>query len=93
MAGEEVEVDEKVPVEKRLQSKTWMQRFLVVIAGVMMNFILAFTLLLIYGIVPICFYLADKLDRKTFLIISFSLLIFIITSLCHLLMILWSFYV
>ena len=51
MAGEEVEVDEKVPVEKRLQSKTWIQRFLVVVAGVMMNFILAFVLLLIFGIV------------------------------------------
>lgn len=51
MAGEDVEVDEKVPVEKRLQSKTWLQRFLVVIAGVMMNFILAFVLLFIYGVV------------------------------------------
>ena len=51
MAGEEVEVDEKVPVEKRLQSKKWIQRFMVVIAGVMMNFILAFVLLLIFGIV------------------------------------------
>jgi len=50
MAGEEVEVDEKVPVEKRLQSKTWLQRFSVVVAGVVMNFILAFVLLLIYGI-------------------------------------------
>ena len=50
MAGEDVEIDEKVPVEKRLQSKTWLQRFLVVIAGVMMNFILAFVLLFIYGI-------------------------------------------
>ena len=50
MAGEEVEVDEKVPVEQRLQSKTWIQRFLVVIAGVMMNFILALVLLFIYGL-------------------------------------------
>ena len=31
------------------------------------------SLLLIYGIVPLCFYLADKMNRKTFLIISFSL--------------------
>ncbi len=51
MAGEELEVDEKVPVEKRLQSKTWLQRFSVVIAGVVMNFILALVLLFIYGLV------------------------------------------
>lgn len=31
------------------------------------------SLLLIYGIVPLCFYLARKLDKKLFLIISFSL--------------------
>ena len=51
MAGEEVEVDEKVPVEKRLQSKTWLQRFSVVVAGVVMNFILALVLLFIYGLI------------------------------------------
>ena len=51
MSGEEVEIDEKVPVEQRLQSKTWFQRFTVVVAGVCMNFILALVLLLIYGIV------------------------------------------
>lgn len=49
MAGEEVEVDEKIPVEKRLQSKTWIQRFMVMVAGVMNNFILAFIVLLIIG--------------------------------------------
>lgn len=31
------------------------------------------SLLLIYGIVPLCFYLARKIDKKLFLIISFSL--------------------
>jgi len=31
------------------------------------------SLLLIYGIVPICIYLSEKLDKRTFLIISFSL--------------------
>ena len=51
MAGEDVKVDEKIDISKRLQSKTWLQRFLVVIAGVMMNFILAITLLFIYGII------------------------------------------
>ena len=32
MAGEEIEVDEKIPVEKRLQSKKWHQRFMVMVA-------------------------------------------------------------
>lgn len=41
MAGEEVEVDENVPKEKRMQSKTWLQRFLIVVAGVTFNFLLA----------------------------------------------------
>ncbi len=49
MAGEEVEVDEKIPVSKRLQSKKWYQRFMVMVAGVMNNFILAFVVLLIIG--------------------------------------------
>lgn len=49
MAGEEVEADEKIPVEKRLQSKKWHQRFIVMVAGVMNNFILAFVILLIIG--------------------------------------------
>lgn len=47
MAGEEVEVDEKIPENKRLQSKTWMQRFLTMIAGVMFNFILGIVILII----------------------------------------------
>ena len=49
MAGEEIEVDEKIPVEKRLQSKKWHQRFMVMVAGVMNNFILAFVVLLVIG--------------------------------------------
>lgn len=51
MAGEEIEVDDTIPKEKRMQSKTWMQRFLVVTAGVMMNFLLALVLLFIIGCV------------------------------------------
>lgn len=47
MAGEEVEADEKIPKEKRLQSKTWMQKFMTMIAGVMFNFILGYIILLI----------------------------------------------
>ena len=51
MAGEGVEVDENIPVEKRMQSKTWMQRFLTVIAGVTFNFILAIIVFTIVAIV------------------------------------------
>ena len=53
MAGEEVEVDEDVPKNKRMQSKTTWQRFKIVIAGALNNFILGIVLLflmaLIYG--------------------------------------------
>ena len=49
MAGEEIEVDEKIPEEKRLQTKKWHQRFMIMVAGVMNNFILAFIVLLIIG--------------------------------------------
>ena len=50
MAGEEVEVDEKIPQEKRLQAKTAFQRFMIMVAGVMMNFLLAFVLLFFIGL-------------------------------------------
>lgn len=50
MAGEEIEADEKIPENKRMQSKTWMQRFLTIIAGCMFNFIFAFVLLFIIGL-------------------------------------------
>lgn len=50
MAGEEVEVDEKIPKDKRLQSKTAFQRFMIMVAGVMMNFLLAIVLLFFLGI-------------------------------------------
>ena len=41
MAGEAVEADEKIPASKRLQSKTWGQRFMTIIAGIMNNKIIA----------------------------------------------------
>lgn len=50
MAGETDEVDEKVPKEKNMQNKTWIQRFLVVIAGIMFNFFLAIVLLFVVGL-------------------------------------------
>lgn len=50
MAGEEIEVDDKIPEEKSLRSKPAFQRFMIMIAGVMMNFILAFVLLFFLGL-------------------------------------------
>ena len=50
MAGEEIEVDEDIPEEKRLQSKPAFQRFLIMIAGVTMNFLLALVVLFIVGL-------------------------------------------
>ena len=50
MAGEEVEVDTSIPEEKRLMSKPAYQRFLIMVAGVMNNFIFAFIVLFILGI-------------------------------------------
>lgn len=51
MAGEEVEIDEDIPKEKRMQSKTWGQRFITISAGVILNFILTFVLLVIIGFI------------------------------------------
>lgn len=50
MAGEDIEVDKNVPDEKQMYNKTWLQRFLIVIAGVMFNFILAIILLFIVAL-------------------------------------------
>ena len=51
LSGESIEVDENIPEEKRMQSKTWKQRFLTIIAGVMFNFIFAFIIFFIFGLV------------------------------------------
>ncbi|NLM62770.1 MAG: RIP metalloprotease RseP [Mollicutes bacterium] len=51
MSGEEVEIDERVPEEQRFQSKTWGQRLLTIVAGVMFNFLLAIVFLFIVGLV------------------------------------------
>lgn len=53
MAGEEdLEEDDKlkIPDDKKLYNKTWIQRFFVMIAGAMNNFILGFILLFIMGL-------------------------------------------
>lgn len=51
MAGEEVEPDKNIPENKRMQSKTWMQRFLTIIAGVLFNFLLAIVLFFIIALI------------------------------------------
>lgn len=51
LAGEEVELDKNIPEDKRIQSKTWLQRFLTMIAGVMFNFLLAIIILFIIALV------------------------------------------
>lgn len=51
MAGEEVEEDKKIPKDKRLQSKTWSQRFMTMFAGVMFNFLLAIVVLFVIALV------------------------------------------
>lgn len=50
MAGEDIEVDENIPKEKLLTAKTAFQRFMIMVAGVMMNFALAIVLLFIIGL-------------------------------------------
>ena len=51
MAGEEIEEDKNIPEEKRMQSKSWIQRFMTIIAGIMFNFILAIVVFFIIGLV------------------------------------------
>ena len=51
MAGESVEEDKDIPKEKMLQSKTWFQRFMTIIAGVLFNFLLAIVLFFIIGLI------------------------------------------
>ncbi len=51
MAGESIEDDLNIPEDKRMQSKTWVQRFLTIVAGVMFNFLLAIVLFFIIGLV------------------------------------------
>ena len=50
MAGEEVEDDKKIPEDRKLQAKSWGQRFMTMVAGVLFNFILAIVVLFIIGL-------------------------------------------
>lgn len=51
MAGEDIEVDEKLPKDRLLQSKTWKERFMTMVAGVMFNFLLAIVVLFIIALI------------------------------------------
>lgn len=50
MAGEEIEEDKSIPKEKRMQTKTWTQKFLTIIAGIVFNFILAIIIFFIVAL-------------------------------------------
>ncbi len=53
MAGEEIDDDEKVPKDKKMYNKPWKNKLIIILAGVINNFILGFFVLfitaLIYG--------------------------------------------
>ena len=49
MAGEVYDDDDKIPKEKLMCNRPWYQRFMILIAGVMNNFIMAIILLILYG--------------------------------------------
>lgn len=51
MAGEVYADDDKVPKEKLMCNLPWHQRIIIIIAGVVNNFILALLLLFLYGII------------------------------------------
>ena len=50
MAGEEIDEDEDIPKERQMQSKSVWQRFIIVVAGALNNFILGLLLLFLIGI-------------------------------------------
>lgn len=50
LAGEDVDLDKEIPEEKRMQSKTWLQKFMVMIAGISFNFILAIIIFIIVAL-------------------------------------------
>ena len=51
LAGESVEVDEKIPKEKRLQSKPTWQRFMIMFAGPGFNFVLTTFILFVSALI------------------------------------------
>ena len=52
MAGEDLETrDDKISSDKQMCNKKWHERFLIIIAGILFNFILAIILLFIVGLI------------------------------------------
>ena len=51
MAGEEIEDDPNVPKDKKFGAKTFGQKFMTVIAGILMNLVLAIVLLFVVGLI------------------------------------------
>jgi len=51
MAGEDLEEDKKIPSDKQLCNKSWINRFLVLFAGIAFNFILAIIILFTIGLI------------------------------------------
>ncbi|MCR5787878.1 MAG: M50 family metallopeptidase [Bacilli bacterium] len=51
MAGEVYEDDDKIPKEKLMCNRPWYQRIIIIIAGVVNNFILALVLLFVYALI------------------------------------------
>lgn len=67
MAGESSYNDDKIADDRKLSNKTWSQRFIVMIAGVIMNFILAIIIFIIVGLingVPTNKVYIDKIDKN-----------------------------
>lgn len=51
MAGEDLEIDNKIPKDKQLCNKSWCDRFLVLFAGIAFNFLLAIIILFTIGMI------------------------------------------
>ncbi len=52
MAGEDMETDDsKIPEDRQMCHKKWHQRFLIIIAGILFNFLLAIVLLFVVGLI------------------------------------------
>lgn len=67
MAGETVDNDQNIPDDRKLSNKKWSQRFIVMVAGVIMNFILAIVIFTIVGLingVPTNNVYIDKIDSS-----------------------------
>lgn len=50
MAGEEIDDDEDIPKDKKMHAKTFGQKLMIVLAGILFNFILAIVLLFFVGL-------------------------------------------